>query len=56
MFGYGEVNQYNRGSTLMSAYKNISKERFLHYIIKEKGAVYQALKSFFHKQEGGLVQ
>lgn len=56
MFGYGEVNQYNRGSTLMSAYKNISKERFLHYIIKEKGAVYQALKSFFHKQEGGLAQ
>ncbi|GIP24185.1 MULTISPECIES: sporulation protein YhbH [Paenibacillus] len=52
MFGYGEVNQYNRGSTLMSAYKHIKKERFLHYIIKEKGAVYHALKSFFHKQEG----
>ncbi|USB32425.1 sporulation protein YhbH [Paenibacillus sp. YPG26] len=56
MFGYGEVNQYNRGSTLMSAYKNISKERFLHFIIKEKGAVYQALKSFFHKQDRGLAQ
>ncbi|WP_061567235.1 sporulation protein YhbH, partial [Geobacillus stearothermophilus] len=26
MFGYGEVNQYNRHSTLMSAYRNIKDE------------------------------
>ncbi|NWL88368.1 MULTISPECIES: sporulation protein YhbH [unclassified Paenibacillus] len=53
MFGYGEVNQYNRGSTLMSAYRNLRHERFLYYVIKEKGEVYQALKRFFHKREGG---
>ena len=55
MFGYGEVNQYNRHSTLMNAYKNISDERFRHYILKEKGDVYRALKSFFKKEEGSLV-
>ncbi|MCT8136997.1 sporulation protein YhbH [Anaerobacillus sp. CMMVII] len=51
MFGYGEVNQYNRHSTLMNAYKNISDERFRHYILKEKSDVYRALKSFFKKEE-----
>ncbi|MBP2002208.1 sporulation protein YhbH [Paenibacillus shirakamiensis] len=55
LFGYGEVNQYNRGSTLMSAYKHIKQEQFMHYIIKEKGAVYHALKSFFQKREGGVA-
>lgn len=55
MFGYGEVNQYNRHSTLMNAYKNISDERFRHYILKEKSDVYRALKSFFKKEEGTLV-
>jgi uncharacterized protein len=52
MFGYGEVNQYNRSSTLMSAYKNISFPTFLYYVIREKGEVYHALKSFFHTREG----
>ncbi|EXX91670.1 stress response protein [Paenibacillus darwinianus] len=51
MFGYGEVNQYNRSSTLMSAYKNIAIPTFLYYVIHEKGEVYQALKSFFRKRE-----
>nr|WP_094095828.1 sporulation protein YhbH [Paenibacillus physcomitrellae] len=51
MFGYGEVNQYNRSSTLMSAYRNIKKPEFKHYIIKERGEVYGALKHFFQKQE-----
>lgn len=55
MFGYGEVNQYNRGSTLMSAYRNLKQDRFLYYIIKEKGEVYSALKQFFHKREGDVV-
>ncbi|MMZ63929.1 hypothetical protein D1872_262190 [compost metagenome] len=53
MFGYGEVNQYNRGSTLMSAYRNLKQDRFMYYVIKEKGEVYQALKRFFHKRDGG---
>ncbi|MGO4887602.1 sporulation protein YhbH [Anaerobacillus sp. MEB173] len=55
MFGYGEVNQYNRHSTLMSAYKNISDERFRHYILKEKGDVYHAMKTFFKKEEEGMT-
>lgn len=52
MFGYGEVNQYNRSSTLMSSYRNIKIDQFMYYVIKEKGEVYQALKTFFHKREG----
>ncbi len=49
MFGYGEVNQYNRSSTLMSAYKNIQHKKFLYHVIREKGDVYKALKTFFTK-------
>ncbi|MEC0332860.1 sporulation protein YhbH [Paenibacillus macerans] len=55
LFGYGEVNQYNRGSTLMSAYRNIKQEKFMYYVIKEKGEVWSALKRFFHKREGGAA-
>lgn len=47
MFGYGEVNQYNRSSTLMSSYRNIKNSKFIHYIIREKGDIYRALKTFF---------
>ena len=53
MFGYGEVNQYNRHSTLMSAYKNINDEKFRHYILKQKSDVFHAMKSFFRKEEDG---
>jgi uncharacterized protein len=49
LFGYGEVNQYNRSSTLMSAYKNIQHKKFLYHVIREKGDVYKALKTFFTK-------
>jgi uncharacterized protein len=56
MFGYGEVNQYNRSSTLMSAYRNIVDPKFVHYVIREKGEVYKALKTFFAKQEGGVAR
>ncbi|WP_050614088.1 sporulation protein YhbH [Bacillus testis] len=51
MFGYGEVNQYNRHSTLMSAYKNLKNEKFYYYILKQKSDVFHAMKSFFHKDE-----
>jgi sporulation protein YhbH len=53
MFGYGEVNQYNRSSTLMSAYRHIHYPRFQHCVIREKGEVYKALKTFFTKQKEG---
>ncbi|WP_374722122.1 sporulation protein YhbH, partial [Peribacillus tepidiphilus] len=51
MFGYGEVNQYNRHSTLMSAYKNINNEKFRYYILKQKSDVFHSMRSFFKKEE-----
>ncbi|MFX0558705.1 sporulation protein YhbH [Tepidibacillus infernus] len=51
MFGYGEVNQYNRHSTLMNVYKNIKDEKFIYAVIREKSEVYQALRTFFTKKE-----
>ncbi|MBP1996579.1 sporulation protein YhbH [Paenibacillus eucommiae] len=56
MFGYGEVNQYNRSSTLMTAFRSIQDPKFLHYVIREKGEVYKALKKFFTQPVGGAVQ
>lgn len=47
LFGYGEVNQYNRLSTLRQAFKNIRNPKFRHYVIREKSEVYHALKHFF---------
>ncbi|MFC7440345.1 sporulation protein YhbH [Laceyella putida] len=51
IFGYGEVNQYNRNSTLMSAYRHLKEDRFSYFVIKEKAQVYEALKHFFGKKE-----
>jgi uncharacterized protein len=51
IFGYGEVNQYNRHSTLMSAYKNVKNEKFRYYILKQKSDVFYAMRSFFQKEE-----
>jgi sporulation protein YhbH len=51
MFAYGEVNQYNRSSTLMSVYRNVQNPKFMYSIIREKGEVYKALKTFFAKRE-----
>lgn len=45
-----EFNQYNRHSTLMSAYKHIKDLKFKHCIVREKGEVYKALKTFFGKE------
>ncbi|RIW29594.1 sporulation protein YhbH [Bacillus salacetis] len=54
MFGYGEVNQYNRHSTLMSAYKNINDEQFRYFILKQKADVFHAMKSFFKQEENKM--
>jgi sporulation protein YhbH len=51
MFGYGEVNQYNRNSTLMAVYRHIKNPKFAYYVIREKGEVYKALKTFFAQRE-----
>lgn len=50
MFGYGEVNQYQRHSTLMTAYKNLTDEKFRYYIFKQKADILNGLKSFFTKR------
>ena len=55
IFGYGEVNQYNRSSTLMSAYKHLEHQQFLYYVIKEKAEIYSALKTFFKKREAAVL-
>lgn len=47
IFGYGEVNQYNRSSTLMNAYKHLNDPKFKSVIIREKSEVYKALTTFF---------
>lgn len=51
MFGYGEINPYNRRSTLMSAYKNMDDRKFRYFILKQKKDVYHAMRHFFHKEE-----
>jgi sporulation protein YhbH len=56
LFGYGEVNQYNRSSTLMSAYRHIQAPNFKYSIIREKGEVLKALRTFFAKQEAGAFR
>ncbi|MFO1442649.1 sporulation protein YhbH [Bacillus sp. Bva_UNVM-123] len=50
MFGYGEVNQYNRTSSLQSVYKNIKDERFKSYVLRNKVDVFHAMKEFFKKE------
>jgi uncharacterized sporulation protein YeaH/YhbH (DUF444 family) len=45
------VNQYNRHSTLMTAYRHLMDPKFMHYVIREKSQVYHALKHFFQVQE-----
>ncbi|NCU17670.1 sporulation protein YhbH [Pallidibacillus pasinlerensis] len=56
MFCYGEVNQYNRHSTLMSAYRNIDDERFRYHVLRQKPDVFYAMKHFFsNKKEESLA-
>ncbi|WP_010531325.1 sporulation protein YhbH [Lentibacillus jeotgali] len=54
MFGYAEVNMYNRQSTLMRAYREFENPKFRHYILKGKEDVYHALRSFFRKQTASV--
>lgn len=55
MFGYGEVNQYNRASSLQSVYKNIEHPQFKYYILRQKSDVFNALKVFFNKENKELI-
>ena len=48
MFGYGEVNQYNRlPSTLMEVFQNVKNPKFKYFILQKKSDVFNALKCFF---------
>lgn len=35
----------------MSAYRHIKDPKFMHCVIREKGEVYKALRTFFGKKE-----
>lgn len=45
-----EVNQYNRSSSLQSAYKNIKNDKFKSYVLRNKGDVFNCLKVFFQNK------
>ncbi len=51
MFCYGEVNQYNRYSTLMQAYKDMEHPRFKKFVLKDKKDVFYAMKHFFSEAD-----
>lgn len=55
MFGYGEINERSRNTTLMNAFKSIENPKYRQYIMKEKRDVYHALKSFFRKAEEATI-
>jgi len=42
-----QLYQYNRSSTLMSAYRHLRTPRFRSAVIHEKAEVYKALRTFF---------
>lgn len=51
---HAEVNQYNRSSTLMSAYGKMQHPDFRKTIIRDKSGVYAALRCFFSHREDGV--
>lgn len=51
MFGYGEVNQFNRHSTLMQVFKQIDDPKFNYYVLKKKADVFHAMREFFNNRE-----
>ena len=47
MYGYGEVNQYSRNSTLMSIYRDLTHPYFKYFILKRRSDIFHAMKHFF---------
>ncbi|OEF97768.1 sporulation protein YhbH [Desulfuribacillus alkaliarsenatis] len=56
MFGYGEVNQYNRHSSLMTVYNHMEHKKFRKAVIRERPDVHKALKTMFSKQEVTAIE
>jgi sporulation protein YhbH len=54
MFGYAEVNQYGRSSTLMNSFGKINHPYFRSVVIREKASIYLALKAFFSVRDGAV--
>ncbi|SES21758.1 hypothetical protein SAMN04487944_12427 [Gracilibacillus ureilyticus] len=54
MFGYGEVNQYNRYSTLTQAFKDIEHPKFRQFVLRSKEDVFYAMKHFFREESYSL--
>ncbi|WP_425426230.1 sporulation protein YhbH [Tuberibacillus calidus] len=48
---YGEINPYNRRSTLMNVFQEIHDEHFRKYVLKQKSDVYEAMKHFFSNRK-----
>jgi sporulation protein YhbH len=57
VFGYGEIQEYNYGSstTLMSAFAALSDPRFIPVVIRGKSDVYPALRKFFSLKESAAA-
>ncbi|SEB15024.1 hypothetical protein SAMN05421743_12077 [Thalassobacillus cyri] len=51
LFGYGEVNQYNRHSSLMQVYKKIEHPKFSYYVLRKKADVLYAMQKFLSEKE-----
>ncbi|RCW77169.1 sporulation protein YhbH [Saliterribacillus persicus] len=47
LFGYGEINQYNRHSNLMQMFREIEHENFRYHVMRDKGDIFHAMKKFF---------
>jgi uncharacterized sporulation protein YeaH/YhbH (DUF444 family) len=52
MFGYSEVNQYGRNSTMMNAFGKLDWPVFRRFVIRDKTDIYAALKHFFSRRDG----
>ncbi|MDC3413616.1 sporulation protein YhbH [Aquibacillus sp. 3ASR75-11] len=50
MFGYGEVNQYNRHSTLMQVFRKIEHDRLNYFVLRKKADVFYAMRHFFNNK------
>ncbi len=58
VFGYGEIRQggYGSLSTLMSAFQNITNDKFIGVTIEDKAGVYPALRRFFSSSNAGAEE
>ncbi|GGM25991.1 stress response UPF0229 protein YhbH [Paraliobacillus quinghaiensis] len=56
LFGYAEVNQYQRHSTLMQVFKDFSEPNFDYFILRKQADVYYAMQHFFNKEKENVYE